>query len=78
VLQWVSGNIGFHHIHHLSPKVPNYRLEACFKANPPLQVKPLSLLQSLKGVRLHLIDDATRQLVGWDALKAYKQPASLA
>lgn len=75
VLQWVSGNIGFHHIHHLSPKVPNYRLEACFKANPPLQVKPMTLLQSLKGVRLHLIDDATRQLVGWDALKAHHQAA---
>ena len=78
VLQWVTGNIGFHHIHHLSPKVPSYRLEACHKANPALQVKPLTLLHSLKGVRLHLIDDATCKLVGWDVLRSPGQTAPLA
>ncbi len=72
VLQWFTGNIGFHHIHHLGPKIPSYRLEACHNANPPLQVKPLTIANSLKGVRLHLIDDTTRQLVGWDALKGAK------
>ena len=75
VLQWFTGNIGFHHIHHLSPKVPNYRLEACHKANPPLQVKPLSIMQSFKGARLHLIDDRTKQLVGWDVLRRDAQSA---
>ena len=49
VLQWFSGNIGFHHIHHLGPKIPSYRLEACHKANPPLQVKPLSISRSSEG-----------------------------
>jgi acyl-lipid omega-6 desaturase (Delta-12 desaturase) len=33
-LQWVTGNIGFHHVHHASPRVPNYRLEACHGAHP--------------------------------------------
>ena len=68
VLQWFSGNIGFHHIHHLSPKIPNYRLEQCYRDTPAFQIRPLTLLESFKGVRLHLIDDATRQLVGWSAL----------
>jgi hypothetical protein len=32
ILQWFSGNIGFHHIHHLSPRIPNYNLEKCHRA----------------------------------------------
>ena len=34
VLQWFSGNIGFHHLHHLSPRIPNYHLERCHEADP--------------------------------------------
>ena len=37
LLQWITGNIGFHHVHHLSPKVPNYNLEKAHNATPPLQ-----------------------------------------
>ena len=37
VLQWFSGNIGFHHIHHFSPRIPNYNLEKCHKADPLFQ-----------------------------------------
>ena len=33
IIQWFSGNIGFHHIHHLSPKIPNYNLERCHQEN---------------------------------------------
>lgn len=69
LIQWFTGNIGFHHIHHLSPKVPSYRLEACYRATPAFHVPPLGFLASLKGLRLHLIDERTRQLVGWDALR---------
>jgi len=36
VLQWFSGNIGFHHIHHLSPRIPNYHLEKCHKVGTAL------------------------------------------
>src|SRR6266545_4336235 len=42
VLQWFTGNIGFHHIHHLSPKIPNYKLEQCHKENPMFQIEPLT------------------------------------
>src|SRR6185437_13774288 len=40
VLQWLTGNIGFHHIHHLSPRVPNYYLEELHNTNPRLQDVP--------------------------------------
>jgi len=42
VVQWFSGNIGFHHIHHLSPRIPNYFLEKCYRENAPLQTKQFS------------------------------------
>lgn len=70
ILQWFSGNIGFHHIHHLSPKVPNYKLQACFDANPIFQqVKPVTVWASLKSLRLHLWDEENRRLVGFGQLK---------
>ena len=37
ILQWFSGNIGFHHIHHLSPRIPNYNLEKCHRSEPLFQ-----------------------------------------
>lgn len=59
VLQWLSGNIGFHHVHHLDPRIPNYRLEECHAALPALRaVEPLSLRRALAGVRLSLWDEA--------------------
>lgn len=71
ILQWFTGNIGFHHIHHLSPRIPNYFLPRCHKANPALQIKPLTLLSSLKCARLRLWDEANRRLVGFKAVKNY-------
>jgi len=69
ILQWFSGNIGFHHIHHLSPRIPNYHLERCHNANPLFQeVQPITLLQSLKLINLRLWDEETRKLVGWEGL----------
>ena len=55
VLQWFSGNIGFHHIHHLSPRIPNYRLEKCYREQPLFQsVDRITLLSSLRTLRLRL------------------------
>jgi acyl-lipid omega-6 desaturase (Delta-12 desaturase) len=74
VLQWFSGNIGFHHIHHLSPRIPNYHLEKCHRAEPLFQtVKPVTLLGSLKSLTFRLWDERRQQLVGYHALKAYQQ-----
>jgi omega-6 fatty acid desaturase (delta-12 desaturase) len=68
VLQWFSGNIGFHHIHHLAMKVPNYRLQACFESSPRLQqVQRLTLLSSLRCASLGLWDEEQRRLVPFSA-----------
>jgi omega-6 fatty acid desaturase (delta-12 desaturase) len=72
ILQWFTGNIGFHHIHHLSPKIPNYKLPACHNENPSLQVKPMTLLFSLKSLHLRLWDEENGIMVGWSALKTYR------
>lgn len=66
VLRWFSGNIGYHHIHHLKPTIPNYRLPACFAAVPQLRaIKPLTLRQSLTCFRLKLWDEEKRKMVGF-------------
>lgn len=65
-LNWLTASIGFHHIHHLASKVPNYRLRACFEENPALQrAKRLTLGGSFKTVRLALWDEATQKLVSF-------------
>jgi acyl-lipid omega-6 desaturase (Delta-12 desaturase) len=74
VLQWFSGNIGFHHIHHLSPRIPNYHLEKCHKAEPLFQtVKPVTLFGSLKSLTFRLWDEQRQRLVGYRALRAMRK-----
>jgi acyl-lipid omega-6 desaturase (Delta-12 desaturase) len=64
VLQWITGNIGFHHIHHLNSRVPNYRLEACYRDNPELrECETLTLRESLRCARLALWDEERGRLV---------------
>lgn len=72
ILQWFTGNIGFHHIHHLSPKIPNYKLPACYRENAMFQIKPLTIGFSLKSLRLRLWDEDSGIMVGWNALKQYR------
>jgi omega-6 fatty acid desaturase (delta-12 desaturase) len=74
VLQWFSGNIGFHHIHHLSPRIPNYHLEKCHKAEPLFQtVKPVTLLSSFKSFTFRLWDEQRQRLVGYRVLRAMRR-----
>jgi len=73
LLQWFTGNIGFHHIHHLSPKIPNYKLEECHVENPEFQIEPLTFRDSLKSLFFRLWDEKEKMLVGWNALKRYRQ-----
>lgn len=64
LLQWFTGNIGYHHVHHLNPQVPNYRLQACHEAVPALRaMPPLSLGAALRGSRLALWDEARGRMV---------------
>jgi omega-6 fatty acid desaturase (delta-12 desaturase) len=70
VLQWFSGNIGFHHIHHLSPRIPNYNLERCHRSHPIFaEVKPLTIRRSLKSINLHLWDERARKLVSFRQMR---------
>src|SRR6266498_5904911 len=74
VLQWFSGNIGFHHIHHLSPRIPNYHLEKCHKAEPLFQtVKPVTLFSSLRSFTFRLWDEQQQRLVGYRALRSIRK-----
>lgn len=69
VLQWLSGNIGFHHVHHARPGIPNYRLQQCYEETPELQTaKPITIRSSLRSVRLNLWDEEKRQLVSFGSL----------
>jgi len=69
VLQWISGNIGLHHIHHLRPRIPNYHLQQCYNETPALHVSPLTLRASLKSLSLNICDEKRRRLVSFRALK---------
>jgi omega-6 fatty acid desaturase (delta-12 desaturase) len=71
VLQWITGNIGFHHIHHLKPSIPNYRLEACHRENPEFQDVPtLTLLSSLRTMFLCVWDEDQQRLISFKELYA--------
>lgn len=63
LLHWFSGNIGFHHIHHLSPRIPNYFLEKCHRENPPLRGKALTVRTSLRSLAVRVWDEEKRKLV---------------
>jgi omega-6 fatty acid desaturase (delta-12 desaturase) len=74
ILQWFSGNIGFHHIHHLSPRIPNYNLEKLFQTVPSI-----TLRSSLKSFNFRLWDEKSRRLVGFRHLKQMRrQPRTVA
>ncbi len=63
-LAWITANIGFHHIHHLDSRIPNYLLRKCHAAHPELQVaERLTLLSSLRCVQLKLWDEQSHRMV---------------
>ncbi len=77
ILQWFSGNIGFHHIHHLSSTVPNYNLERCHRSDPMFSsVRPLTLLASLRTASYRLWDEQSKKLVSFAYLKEYQRTGS--
>lgn len=70
ILQWFTGNIGYHHIHHLSSRIPNYNLERCHLAHLIFQqVKPVTLLSSMKSLTFRFWDEKRKKLVGYRHLK---------
>jgi len=70
VLQWIVGNIGLHHIHHVRANIPNYNLQRCYNEVPLLQtVKPLTLSKSLKSLFLNLWDEQKQKLVSFRSIR---------
>jgi omega-6 fatty acid desaturase (delta-12 desaturase) len=65
ILQWFSGNIGFHHVHHLSPRIPNYHLQRCHESDRLFQqVRPVTLGAGWRSLTFRFWDEQGRRLVG--------------
>jgi omega-6 fatty acid desaturase (delta-12 desaturase) len=68
-LRWFTGDIGLHHIHHLSSRIPNYRLRECLEANPELrEARRLTMAECRKAIWLALWDEQRGKLVGFRQL----------
>ena len=65
--QWLTGNIGFHHIHHLNSRIPNYLLEKCAKENPILQkfVSTINFRESLQCIFANLWDEEYQRMISF-------------
>jgi omega-6 fatty acid desaturase (delta-12 desaturase) len=69
VLDWMTGSIGFHHVHHLSPRIPNYHLRRAHDENPYFQqAHRLTLGESVRTFSLKLWDEEQGRMVGWGEL----------
>ncbi len=66
ILRWFTGNIGIHHVHHLSSRIPFYRLPRALRENPELKcVNRLTLIESFRCVRFTLWDEDQRRLISF-------------
>ena len=69
-LRWLTADIGIHHVHHLSSRIPNYRLAECLADNPEMRgVSRITLGESLRCLRLALWDEDAGELIGFRALR---------
>ncbi|OQR56992.1 fatty acid desaturase [Bacillus sp. CDB3] len=70
ILQFLTGNIGYHHVHHLSPRVPNYKLEEAHNNTLPLKNVPtITLATSLRSIRFRLWDEQSNNFVSFKDVK---------
>lgn len=72
ILQWITGNIGYHHVHHLSPRVPNYKLEDVHNNTEPLQYVPtITLKTSLSALSFRLWDEQNKKFISFKEIKSF-------
>lgn len=77
VLQWITGNIGLHHVHHLHARIPNYNLQECYNHVEALrEVEPLTFRTAFRSLRMHLWDENQRRLVSFRAMSKLWQPGA--
>lgn len=70
ILNWFTGHIGLHHVHHLGPKIPNYRLKAAHEENEVFKVAPeLNMRTAFRTLRLTLWDEARGRMIGFRELR---------
>jgi omega-6 fatty acid desaturase (delta-12 desaturase) len=70
ILRWFSGNIGFHHIHHLNSRIPNYYLEQCHQILVQhVKIEPITIMKSFKSLKCRLWDEKNTKLVGFGYVK---------
>jgi acyl-lipid omega-6 desaturase (Delta-12 desaturase) len=71
LLNWFTGNIGYHHIHHLSPLIPNYNLKRCYNENPVFQkIKPITFFSAFESLLLRLWDEKRQMLIRFDEISS--------
>jgi len=71
VLQWLSGNIGIHHVHHLYSRIPFYRLTEVLRDHVTLgEMNRMTIRESLVNARLHLWDEGSRRLLSFRQARA--------
>jgi omega-6 fatty acid desaturase (delta-12 desaturase) len=79
VLQWFTGNIGFHHIHHLNHKIPNYKLEQCYEEVGVFQnVATLTLKDFIACINMKIYDESTGKMLTWAQVRAKKKSLQFA
>jgi len=81
-MNWFSGNIAYHHIHHLNPRIPNYLLDRCYEDNKVFQeyAPEIPFVEGFKSMGLALWDEEQGHMVGFHEIKGRKpsvQPADL-
>ncbi len=76
VFQWFTGNIGLHHVHHLSPRIPNYTLQKVHDNHPEFQNVPtITPWQGIKALGLKVYDEERKRLIGWRELRRTRRSA---
>lgn len=74
ILRWFSGSIGFHHVHHLGPTIPNYNLLRCHQENELFQeVTAITLLESFRSLKLRFWDEKRQKIISFRELRAMAQ-----
>lgn len=69
-LEWLTGNIGYHHVHHLAPRVPNYNLDKAHQQTPPLHnATTITIWTSLESIRFRLYDEEKKTFVSFKEVK---------
>lgn len=76
LLNWFTGSIGYHHVHHLSPLIPNYNLRRCHNENQLFhEVKPITFFSAFESLFLRLWDEKRQMLIRFSEAPGLKQQA---